>query len=81
MFHYVYVMQNENMEIRAGYALDLPRRLEEHKKELTEDNEPWHVVYCEAYLHLSDAMRRAQYLKSLQGTKLIKQRLQRYLSK
>jgi len=79
MFHYVYVLQNGSKEIRTGYALDLPRRLGEHKTEVTQDNEPWRVIYCEAYLHLSDAMRRAEYLKSIHGVKLIKQRLQRYL--
>lgn len=76
MFHYVYVLQNDDKEIQAGYALDLSRRLPEYNQELLI---PWRLIYCEAYLHLTDAMRRVQYLKSIHGTKLLKQKLRNYL--
>jgi len=76
MFHYVYVLQNDNKELQAGYTLDLARRMPEHDQE---PRRPWRLIYCEAYLHLSDAMRRAQYLKSIHGVKLLKQKLQKYL--
>ena len=78
MFHYVYVLQNEAKELRTGYTLDLSKRLVEDNEPLT-PSRPWRVIYCEAYLHLSDAMRRVQYLKSIHGIKLIKQKLRQYL--
>ena len=77
MFHYVYVLQNGENELRTGYTINVARKLEQHNQ----DGQQWKVIYCEAYPHLSDAMRRAEYLKSIHGEKLIKQRLQRYLWK
>lgn len=81
MFHYVYVLQNPNQEVRTGYTLNLALMLEQHNQELPANNKKWKVVYCEAYPHISDAIRRAEYLKSIHGVKLIKQKLQRYLWK
>ena len=79
MFHYVYVLQNREKELRTGYTLNLAWALEQHNKKLKD--KAWQVIYCEAYPHVSDAMRRAEYLKSIHGAKLIKQRLKSYLWK
>ena len=81
MFHYVYVLQNKEKEISTGYTLNLAWSLERHNRKPSLNNGPWQVVYCEAYPHIGDAMRRAEYLKSIHGVKLIKQRLKSYLWK
>ena len=81
IFHYVYVLQNRDKELCTGYTLNLAWSLERQNKATATNNGPWKVIYCEAYPHVSDAVRRAEYLKSIHGTKLIKQRLQRYLWK
>lgn len=78
MFHYVYVMQNEDKELRTGYTVELSRQMAEQYQESLKPSF-WRVIYCEVYLHVSDAIRRAQYLKSISGTKLLKQRLRKYL--
>lgn len=75
MFHYVYVLQSPIKEVRIGYTLDLARGISEQNQ----DRRPWRVIYCEVYLHLSDAMRRVQHLKSISGAKLINQKLRSYL--
>lgn len=77
MFHYVYVLQNKDKELCTGYTLNLAWKLEQHNK----DSRQWKVIYCEAYPHVDDAVRRAKYLKSIDGITLIKQKLQRYLWK
>ncbi len=79
MFHYVYVLQNQDKELKTGYTLNLAVKLNQHNQEA--DSKKWKLIYCEAYPHITDAVRRAEYLKSIQGTKLIKQRLQSYLSR
>jgi len=81
MFHYVYVLQNNDKELRTGYTLNLAWKLEQYNKDPAENKQQWKVIYCEAYPHVSDAVRRAEYLQSIHGAKLIKQKLQRYLWK
>jgi len=82
MFHYVYILENKNKELYIGYTVNLERRLSEHnqgRNRSTKPGIPWHIIYCEACLKFNDAERREQYLKTNQGSRLIKRRLRDYL--
>lgn len=84
MFHYVYVLENKNKELYIGYTENLKRRLLEHnqgRNKSTKNGESWSIVYCEACLHANDAKRRERYLKTNQGSRLLKRRLRDYLFK
>ncbi|MEK9158121.1 MAG: GIY-YIG nuclease family protein, partial [Patescibacteria group bacterium] len=75
MFHYVYVLENKDKELYIGYTENIEKRLLEHnqgRNKSTKLGRPWHVVYCEASLHANDAKRRERYLKTNQGSRLLK---------
>jgi len=82
MFHYVYVIENDkNGSIYIGYTKNLEGRLKEHNRGLnfsTKPLMPWHIIYCEVCLMESDARRREKYLKTNQGSRLLKRRLKDY---
>ncbi len=82
MFHYIYVLESEkNGSIYIGYTNNLGKRLKEHNRGLnfsTKPYIPWHMIYCEACLTESDARRREKYLKTNQGSRLLKRRLKDY---
>ncbi len=84
MFHYVYVLENKNKGLYIGYTENLERRLLEHnqgRNKSTKHGRPWRIIYCEACLHINDAKRREEYLKTNQGSRLLKRRLRNYLFK
>jgi len=80
---YVYVLQSEkNGELYTGFTSDLKRRLSEHNQGLnfsTKRYAPWKLIYYEACLKESDARRREKYLKTTQGSRLLKRRIKDYL--
>lgn len=82
MFHYVYVIQsNKNRELYIGYTSNLRKRLTEHNRGLnfsTKPYIPWQLIYCEVCLNEKDAKRREKYLKTNQGSRLLKRRLKEY---
>ena len=79
---YTYVLQSKEGEhLYVGYTRDLHKRLEEHNRGLnvsTKEYRPWQVIYYEACLHELDAKRRESYLKTSQGSRLLKRRLKEY---
>ena len=81
MFH-AYVLQSLKYdELYIGYTDDLKRRLKEHNQGGTPSTKrymPWKVIYYEACLHKTDAMRREKYFKTSQGRRLFKRRLKEY---
>jgi putative endonuclease len=83
MFHFVYLLQSEvDKSLYIGYTADVKRRLEEHnsgKNFSTESKKPWKLIFFEAYLNQTDAKRREKYLKTSQGSRLIKRMLKKYL--
>ncbi len=82
MFHYVYVLESINdPEIYTGYTANLKQRLLEHNRGLnfsTRRYRPWRIIHYEAYLNEKDARRREKYLKTSQGSRLLKRMLKEY---
>ncbi len=82
MFHYVYVLESlKNKELYIGFSDDLHRRLQEHNRGLnfsTKPYIPWQLIHYEAYLNKDDAERRENYLKTNQGSRLLKRMLKEY---
>jgi len=84
MFYYTYVLQSlADMKFYAGYTKDLKLRFEQHNKGLVESTSgriPFKLIYYEACLNQSDAIRREKYLKSYHGKMFLKKRLKSYLT-
>lgn len=83
MFFYVYLLESTiNKQLYIGITEDLKKRVEEHNKGLnisTEPYRPWRLIYYEACLNKKDAIRREGYLKTNQGSRLLKRRIKEYL--
>jgi putative endonuclease len=82
MFYYVYILQSlKNGSLYIGRAKDLRRRLKQHNNGLdmhTKKYMPWQVIHYEAYRNEKDAQRREGYLKTSQGSRLLKRMLKEY---
>lgn len=82
MFYYVYILQSLNNDsLYIGYTVDLRKRFKEHNRGLnfsTKPYKPWQLIHYEAYLNENDAKRREKYLKSGQGSRLLKRMLKAY---
>jgi len=82
MFFYVYVLQSKKSKgLYIGYTNDLRKRLKEHNHGLnfsTKPYMPWQLIHYEAYLNEIDAKRREKYLKTNQGSRLLKRMLKEY---
>jgi len=81
-FFYVYILQSlKNKELYVGYTTDLQRRFKEHnsgKNFSTKPYMPWQLIHYEAYLNEEDVKRREKYLKTSQGSRLLKRMLKEY---
>jgi putative endonuclease len=82
MFWYVYVLESiRSKDLYIGYTSDLRKRLPEHNRGLnfsTKPYLPWQLIHYEAYRHQNDAKRREKYLKTNQGSRLLKRMLKEY---
>jgi putative endonuclease len=82
MFYYVYLLQSVvNNSLYVGYTADLKKRFREHnsgKNVSTKRYLPWKIIHYEAYLNKKDAIRREAYLKTSQGSRLLKRMLKEY---
>ncbi|HOX30023.1 MAG TPA: GIY-YIG nuclease family protein [Candidatus Paceibacterota bacterium] len=80
---YNYVLQSlKNDNLYIGYTNDLQKRLKEHNNGFnpsTKPYRPWQIIYYEACITETDAIKREQYLKTPQGKRLLKLRLKDYL--
>jgi putative endonuclease len=83
MFYYVYIIQSIQYEdFYVGYTNDIKKRLKTHNDGLnvsTKSHRPWSLVHYEAYRNDKDAKRREKYLKTSQGSRLLKRMLKEYL--
>ena len=82
-FLYVYVLESlKTGGLYIGYSANLDKRLHEHNKGLTFSTKPyrpWHLIFYKAYLNQDDVKRRERYLKTSQGSRLLKRMLKEYL--
>lgn len=81
MFYYVYLLEGKNDNLYIGYTRDLRRRFKEHNRKLnfsTKSFAPWRLIFYEAYLSEKDARRREKYLKTSQGSRLLRRMLKEY---
>ena len=82
MFHYVYVIESiKSNNLYIGYTTDLRKRLEYHnhgRNISTKPYRPWRLIHYEAYRNEDDAKRREKYLKTSQGSRLLKRMLKEY---
>ena len=82
MFHYVYFLESvKNRALYIGYTNDLRKRFKEHNRGLnfsTKPYIPWQLIHYEAYHNEKDAKRREKYLKTSQGSRLLKRMLKEY---
>ncbi len=82
--YYTYVLQSQkDKQFYTGFTEDLKLRFEQHSKglvESTKDRTPLKLVYYEACLDKSDAIKREKNLKSYQGRMFLKRRLKSYLT-
>ena len=79
---YIYVLVSlVNGELYIGRTENLKKRIKEHNLGLsisTKRYKPWKIIYYEACLNKKDSIRRERYLKTSQGTRMIKLRLKEY---
>jgi predicted GIY-YIG superfamily endonuclease len=73
MPHYVYILLCKDGSYYTGYARDVKRRVERHKKgqgaRYTKMHEPEKIVYMEEFNSRSDAMKREREIKSFSHSK------------
>ena len=83
-FYFVYVLWSEqDNQMYTGYSAHLALRLQAHHKgevPSTAHRRPLHLIYYEACLEQSDALRREKYLKTHYGKMFLKNRLKSYFT-
>lgn len=80
--YYVYVLQSEkDGRLYKGYTEDLKKRFSEHQRgkvKSTNYYKPWKLVYYEAFLNKTDALKEERFLKSGKGKSTLKEKLKNY---
>jgi len=78
--YYVYVLKSLKDESRyIGYADDLKERFKKHqegKVKSTRPHRPYEIIYYEAYKDKRDAIKQEQVLKTGQGRRILKRKLE-----
>ena len=80
--YYVYVLVNEKGKKYIGFTTDLKRRVREHNTKgnrYTSKYTKWKLVYYEAYLSKSDALKREKRLKDGRARHLLMERIENSL--
>ncbi|OHA88550.1 MAG: hypothetical protein A2653_03320 [Candidatus Zambryskibacteria bacterium RIFCSPHIGHO2_01_FULL_43_25] len=82
---YNYVIESvDGKNLYIGHTSDIRKRLKEHNQGLNSSTKRygrWYLIYYEACIDRSDALRREKYLKTTQGGRLLKRRLKEYFYK
>jgi len=83
MFYYVYILYSfKDRQFYAGFTTDLEKRIKRHqagKVISTKDRRPLKLIFYEAYLNKSDALRREKYFKTSKGKTTRRTMLKEYL--
>ena len=81
---YTYVLRSrKDDKLYTGFTKDLKRRVEEHNQGLvssTRNRRPLHLIYYEACLNETDAIKREKYFKSGFGRRFINNRIENYIN-
>ena len=81
---YTYVLHSEkDNKLYIGYTKDLDLRFEQHQKgyvESTKNRRPFKLIYYEACIEQSDALKREKYLKTHYGKMFLGNRLKSYFT-
>lgn len=81
-FWYVYVLiSNKDKQRYVGFTADLRKRYKEHndgKSFATAPRRPLSLIYYEACVSKTDAIRREDYLKTTGGRRFLAKRLKDY---
>jgi putative endonuclease len=79
MFFYTYVWFSlKDKKMYTGYTFNLDLRLVQHNKGnvvSTKDRRPLKLIYYEACLNQSNALKREKYLKTTYGKRYLKNRI------
>ncbi len=85
MFYFVYVLLSEkDSQFYIGFTNNVRRRLIEHnagKNISTAKRRPLGLIYYEAHLSKSDAMRRERYFKTAKGKITLKTVMNDFLNR
>jgi len=83
VIYFVYVLRNPKGSFYIGYSNNLKRRLVEHQQGKTYTTRrlggPWKLIYFEACVHIWDARKRENFLKTGPGRAFLKKRLRYFL--
>jgi putative endonuclease len=81
---YTYVLQSKiDEKFYTGFTKDLKKRVEEHSQGLvssTRHRRPLELIYYEACLNETDAIKREKYFKSGFGRRFLNNRIENYLN-
>ena len=77
---YAYVLQSEvNSRLYIGFTDDLRRRFTEHNSgqggTYTQKNKPFRLIFYEAFVEKSDAMKAERFFKSGYGREVLREKL------
>jgi len=81
--YYVYILQCSDNKLYTGYTTDIDKRLKRHETGQvfsTKSRLPVELIFYEAFVHIQDAKRREQYLKTTAGKKAVKLMMRRYFN-
>ena len=74
--YYVYILKSlTSGKLYRGSTGNIGRRLKEHNSgnvTSTKSDLPWKLIYCEAFINKTDALREEKFLKSGKGRERIK---------
>jgi len=83
-FYYTYILHSEkDGKNYAGYTKNLKLRFEQHQNGMvssTKDRIPLKLIYFEACLSQTDALKREKYFKTHYGRMFLKNRIKSYFT-
>ncbi len=77
--HYVYILRSGlDSKLYTGYTSNLRKRIKAHSAGdviSTKNRRPLELIYYEAYIEKSNALRREKFLKTTKGKAQLKKQL------